>query len=229
MITQIKTSIFNKVLTMSIIKLCADHLRAISSNHGVKLKSGHAHELVASFFGYKSKAAMQMDILSPIKNLDKTKFFVLMPSFFIEERQKCLEDLPSGLPNAYILGKEMFACLASEGRLLGRFFPSWKHLAEELTNEYLQKNGNSILPIDFGPNENARHIFNKPIHEFNPNIETNDNGITLTATNKYYGSSDIHFQSIDLSITITLQRIAGYIGYANPEISIIDISNQLAK
>ncbi|STX39848.1 hypothetical protein [Legionella feeleii] len=214
---------------MSIIKLCADHLRAFSGNHGVKLKSGHAHELVASFFGYKSKAAMQMDILSPIKNLDQAKIFVLMPSLFIEERRKRLEYLPSGLPDAYTLGEEMFACLASEGRLAGRFFASWEHLAEVLTNEYLQKNGNSILPINFGPYEKARHIFNKPIYEFNPKIETTGNGIKLTATNKYYGSSDVHFQSIDLAITITLQRIAGYIGYANPEISIIDISNQLTK
>lgn len=49
-----------------IAKLCANYLRTFSNNHGVKLKSGHAHELVASFFGYKSKAAMLADNFSPI-------------------------------------------------------------------------------------------------------------------------------------------------------------------
>lgn len=53
-----------------ITKLCADHLRAfVNDNHGVKLKASHAHELVAAFFGYKSRAALLADTRHPLSNL----------------------------------------------------------------------------------------------------------------------------------------------------------------
>jgi len=68
----------------SIAKFCADYLRAFTNNHGVKLKSGHAHELVAAFFGYKSKAAMQADTLCSIENIGKAEIFVLTPSMIIK-------------------------------------------------------------------------------------------------------------------------------------------------
>ncbi|HAT1765741.1 TPA: hypothetical protein ACMY2T_002136 [Legionella pneumophila] len=214
---------------MSIAKLCADHLRAISVNHGVKLKASHAHELVASFFGYKSKAALLSDNLSPIENIDQAKIFVLIPSSFIEERRKCLADLPPELPDTYTLGEEMFTFLAAKKMLVANSFASWKHLAEALTNEYLHKNGTLILPPNFGDSENARNIFNKPVYEFNPKIESIDNEVKLTVFNRYYGSSYVHFQPIDVVLTIKLQRIAGHFGYAKPEISLMDISNQPAR
>ncbi|MFO3122400.1 hypothetical protein SCQ99_14910 [Legionella pneumophila serogroup 1] len=211
---------------MSIAKLCADHLRAIANNHGIKLKSGHAHELVAAFFGYKSKAALLSDTLSPIESIGQAQIFVLIPSAFIDERRKCLEDLPSGLPDNYTLGEEMFTFLSAQKMLVGSSFASWVHLTEALTNDHLQKNGNIILPPNFGASENARTIFNKPVYEFNPKIETVDNEVKLTVSNRYYGSSYVHFQPIDVVLTINLQRIAGYFGYAKPEISLVDISSQ---
>lgn len=211
---------------MSIAKLCANQLRAISNNYGVKLKSSHAHELVASFFGYKSKAALLSDTFAPIENIGQAQIFVLIPSAFIEERRKCLVDLPSDLPDAYTLGEEMFTFLAAQKKFTGNSFPSWVHLAEALTNQYLQTNGNSILPKSFRPSENVRNIFNKPVYEFNPKLETTDNEVKLTVSNRYYGSSHVHFQPIDIVLTIKLQRIAGHFGYAKPEISLIDISSQ---
>ncbi|BCA95191.1 hypothetical protein TUM19329_15520 [Legionella antarctica] len=211
---------------MSIAKLCADQLRAISNNYGVKLKSSHAHELVAAFFGYRSKAALLSDTLSSIENISRAQIFVLIPSAFTEERRKCLVDLPFDLPDTNTLGKEMFTFLVTQKMLVSNSFPSWVHLSEALSKDYLQKNGHLILPSNFGPFEKARNIFNKPLYEFNPKIETTDNGIKLTVFNRYYDSSHIHFQPIDVVLTITLQRIAGHFGYAKPEISLIDISSQ---
>lgn len=206
---------------MSIAKLCADQLRVISNNYGVKLKSSHAHELVAAFFGYKSKAALLSDTLASIENIRQAQTFVLIPSPFIEERRKCLIDLPSDLPDTYTLGEEMFTFLAAQKMLVANSFASWVHLAEALTNEYLQINGNLILPKNFGPTENARNIFNKPVYEFNPKLETTANGVKLTVSNRYYGSSHVNFQPIDVVLTIKLRRIAGHFGYAKPEISLI--------
>ncbi|HEO1393689.1 TPA: hypothetical protein ACXYKE_002104 [Legionella pneumophila] len=206
---------------MSIAKLCADQLRAISNNYGVKLKSSHAHELVAAFFGYKSKAALLSDTLASIENIGQAQIFVLIPSSFIEERRKCLVDLPSDLPDTYTLGEEMFTFLAAQKMLVGNSFASWVHLAKALTNEYLQINGNLILPKNFGPSENARSIFNKPVYEFNPKLEATENGVKLTLSNRYHGSSHVHFHPIDVVLTIKLRRIAGHFGYAKPEISLI--------
>ncbi len=206
---------------MSIAKLCADQLRVISNNYGVKLKSSHAHELVAAFFGYKSKAALLSDTLASIENIRQAQTFVLIPSPFIEERRKCLIDLPSDLPDTYTLGEEMFTFLVAQKMLVANSFASWVHLAEALTNEYLQINGNLILSKNFGPTENARNIFNKPVYEFNPKLETTANGVKLTVSNRYYGSSHVNFQPIDVVLTIKLQRIAGHFGYAKPEISLI--------
>ncbi|MHA3126752.1 hypothetical protein [Legionella pneumophila] len=206
---------------MSISKLCADQLRVISNNYGVKLKSSHAHELVAAFFGYKSKAALLSDTFAPIENIGQAKIFVLIPSAFIEERRKCLVDLPSDLPDTYVLGEGMFTFLAAQKMLVANSFPSWIHLSETLTTEYLQKNGHLILPRNFGPFEQAGNIFNKPLYDFNPDIETTSNGVKITVSNRYYGSSHINFQPIDVVLKIKLQRIAGHFGYAKPEISLI--------
>ncbi|HAU0965788.1 TPA: hypothetical protein JBH79_01205 [Legionella pneumophila] len=206
---------------MSIAKLCADQLRAISNNYGVKLKSSHAHELVAAFFGYKSKAALLSDTLASIENIGQAQTFVLVPSAFIEERRKCLVDLPSDLPDTYILGEEMFAFLAAQKMLVANSFTSWIHLSDALTKEYLQKHGHLILPRNFGPFEKAHNIFNKPLDDFNLCIETTDNDVKIKVSNRYYGSNHVNFQSIDVVLTIKLQRIAGHFGYAKPEISLI--------
>lgn len=213
----------------NIVKLCANNLRTISNNYGVKLKSSHAHELVAAIFGYKSKAAMLADTFFPAEHINQAQILVLTPSLLINERRQCLDDLPSDLPDTYTLGEEMFVYLALEGKFLGRSFPSWSHLSEVLTNEYLQKNGASLLPIKFGPNESARNIFSKSLYEYKPKIEATSNGIILTATNSYYGSHHIHFQPIDIVVTIKLLRISGHVGYANLEITVTNITSSLSN
>lgn len=205
-----------------ITKLCADHLRAFSNNYGVTLKSAHAHELIAAFVGYKSNAAMRADTIYSIDNLLKSQILVLTPSQFINERRKCLEDLPFDLPETSILVEAMYTFLLSEMKLSCRIFPAWEHLAEALTNAYLQKYGDFILSY-----KKIKYIFDKPLYEFNPKIISIDNEILLTVTNRYYHLSEVHFQHIDLEIMIKLQRVAGQIGYAKPDISVVDVSNQL--
>jgi hypothetical protein len=211
----------------SIAKLCADHLRAFTNNHDIKLKSGHAHEFVAAFCGYKSKAAMQVDTLCPIENLDQAQIFVRMPSLFIEQRRQCLESLPPDLLDTDKLCEELSAFL--EMKLSDKFFSSWQHLAESLTKEHLQQHSEIILPFNFRLyDKKASSIFNKPPYEFNLKIENTDGGVKLIVTSEYRGSPDVrfHLESIVVKVVINLQRIAGYIGYTNAEISLMDCSSQ---
>jgi hypothetical protein len=106
-------------------------------------------------------------------------------------------------------------------------FPSWNHLAAALTTEYLQKHGDSILPLNFRLQEKASFIFNKPLYEFNPKIEITDSAVELIIDNRHYVSNHMRFLvSIDVKIAIKLQRIAGHVGYKNAEFSLIDSSSQ---
>lgn len=209
----------------SIAKFCANNLRAFSHNYGVTLKSTHAHELVAAILGYKSKAAMLADIHSKIDNIYQMQLLVLRPSQFIADRGKCLEGLPPNLPDTYALSQEMFEKLTVEKGLSFRVFPSWEHLAKELTKEYLCKQGDFLLSARFGHNEKARNIFSKPLYEFKPKIEIVNNSVELSFSNRYYSSSELHFQPIDVNVIIKLHRVVGYVGYANPEI-LVNSSDQ---
>lgn len=118
----------------NITKLCAQHLRILANNYGVQLKSAHAHELVAAFFGYKSRASLLADTFFSIDNLNQAKILVLTPTLFIDERRKLLEGLSCELPDTSFLGAEMLVYLASIGQCSGRTFGTWASLAEALTN-----------------------------------------------------------------------------------------------
>jgi hypothetical protein len=108
----------------SVTKNCADYLRAFINNHNVKLKSGHAHEFVAAFCGYKSRAAMLADTLCPIENFGRAQIFVWMPILFIEQRRQCLENLPPDLLEIDKLCEELSAFLKL--KFSGIFFSSWQ-------------------------------------------------------------------------------------------------------
>ena len=71
-----------------ISKLCADSLRTLASEkYGVKLKSAHAHELVAAYFGYGSKNALLADENHPISALAQAEIVVTMPDEFFNKRR----------------------------------------------------------------------------------------------------------------------------------------------
>jgi len=198
-------------------KRCADSLRVFSGNHGVKLGASHAHEIVAAFVGYNSNAAMRADKLCPIENLNKADIYVLVPSAFIDQRRQSLKGLPSDLPDTYALGEALASEIGEVFR--GRVFPSFDHLSEVLASEHLQKYEYFKLPESFGSFEKARDIFSRPLYKFNPEISHIGGEIRLIVANRYTGSADVGFRPIDVSITIRLKRIAGYVGYAELRIS----------
>ncbi len=198
-------------------KRCADSLRVFSENQGVKLGASHAHEIVAAFVGYNSNAAMRADKFCPIENLNKADIYVLVPSALIDQRRQSLKGLPSDLPDTYTLGEALASEIGEVFR--GRVFPSFTNLSEVLTGEYLQIHGRSMLPASFGPFERAHVIFSKPLYEFSPSIDHTNDGVTLIVANRYYGSVNAHFQSIDVTITMKLKRVAGYVGYTLSDIS----------
>ena len=195
----------------SFVKRCADDLRVFSEDHGSRIKASHAHEIVAAIFGYKSKAAMDADDLCSMENLQQANIYILTPSAFIDARRECLEGLPHDLPNTYALAEALIPTI--EESFKGKSSASFSHFVETISGEYLQTNGSFLIPEHFGHYKNARHIFSKPIFEFKPRIQNTKDGLIITATNRYYGSVDQHFPSVDIMVTINLKRIAGHVGY----------------
>ena len=201
----------------TLYKRCADTLRVFCENQDIKLKASHAHEIIAAFFGYKSKAAMDTDNTCSMDNLSQANIYVLTPSALIDTRRESLEGLPPDLPDTDTLSEALILVIGEAFR--GRIFASFANLTEVLASEYLQSYGTPLIPAHFGRSKSASQIFSKPIFEFNPKIQNTKDGVRVTATNRYYGSVDLHFPSVDILMSITLQRIAGHVGYRSLDVT----------
>src|SRR5262249_1765387 len=118
---------------------------SFADSHGVKLKASHAHELVAAYVGYQSRAAMLADTRYPVSNLDKAGVLVLMDTAFIEQRRRCLQDLPSGLPDNQELGVQVYSSLLSQGLLSSNPWPTYAYLAQKIADDYLLRQGHLVF------------------------------------------------------------------------------------
>ena len=95
-----------------ITKLCVEHLRNTSKDKGINIKSTDAHELVAAFFGYNTRASMLADKKYPLCNLPIAKLVVLIPSASIDERRTELKGLPLNLGDSNTLCEDIYNYLA---------------------------------------------------------------------------------------------------------------------
>lgn len=191
-----------------ITKLCADHLRAfVNDNHGVKLKASHAHELVAAFFGYKSRAALLADTRHPLSNLRQAKILVLEPTAPIDQRRQSLQELPADLPNTHGLTEGVYGGLIAEKWLLGKIWPTYETLATFLADEYIRQQG-------------LERVYRHPVRE-GVKVEREEDGVQLIVLRFYQlPLTEGGVQEVDIITTIKLARVAGHIGYTDPEISV---------
>ncbi len=192
-----------------IIKLCVDNLRNNSQNHGIKLKASHAHELVASYFGYKSRSALLEDKLYPLSNLRQASIITLAPINLVEQRRYSLQNLPSDLPETDTLREWCYSVLLTEKWFSSKFWPNYEKLAEDLTCEYLRKN---------------QKVYCSPLKQ-SLQVERDD-CIRLIVHQLYYVQNEImsypfynKIRQASITTTILLKRIAGHVGYTEPEIS----------
>ena len=191
-----------------ITKLCADSLRAFTlNNYGIKLKSTHAHELVATFFGYQSRAALLADTKYPLSNLRQASILVLAPTAPIDQRRQCLEGLSPDLPDTYTLGEGAYSGLIAEKWLLSVPWPTFELLAKFLADEYLRQ-------------QKMENIYRAPVRE-GVKIEREDDSVRLIVLRFYQLiTGSVTVREVNVTTAIVLPRVAGHIGYANPEISV---------
>lgn len=191
-----------------ITKLCADHLRTFAKdNHNIKLKASHAHELVAAFFGYHSRAALLADTITPLSKLPQAEIIVLEPTVF-GQRRKNLQDLSSDLPNNRILIETIYSILRAEQWILKKEWTNFVDLAKFLADEHLSQQLMSRTDPD----------------RFHVEVEViaTDNGMLLKVFRKIRFSTEKPFFDLmndrTTIFTIKLPRLAGHIGYGKPEV-----------
>ena len=187
-------------------KLCADSLRSfLSDNHGIKLKSGHAHEIVAAFFGYKSKISLLADETYPLTNMDQAEFILLNPPVsFIDQRIQNLEGLAPDFPPSHILAEGVYSVITNNKDFLEKIQPSFHDLAIAFAKDRLQ--------------QHIGHLGLKPTPHWIIDVTSDTTEALALFTVSFNYSTADGKQSRYSKIDIKFPRVAGNIGYGVPEI-----------
>ncbi len=193
-------------MKLEITKACADSLRAFTqNNYGIQLKSSHAHELVAAYFGYASRAALIADKQCPIGKLTDAEIIILNPSApLVDQRLKTLENLPLELPPSDMLAEGVYAPIVADKQFSGKIWPSLHEVAMALVEERAQEFrmfGTNIGEMDWISNVD---------------IKTTDSDALMTVIFDYPANAKKAQRYSKLEIT--LPRIAGGIGYTKLEV-----------
>lgn len=194
-------------MQLEITKVCADSLRAFTqNNYGITLKSSHAHELVAAYFGYASRAALILDNKRSIDNLTEAEVIILSSSVpLVDQRLKMLKDLPSGLPSSEILSEGVYAPIIADEQFFGRVWPSLREAAVALADERAFDN---LRMMGMEPEE--LDLLTEVV------VETMESDVLMTVTFNYPAKAKKPLRHS--SVAVTLTRIAGNIGYSKTKV-----------
>lgn len=189
-------------MQFEITKKCADSLRSFSQDKfGIQLKSSHAHEIVAAYFGYSSRASLLSDSKRPISNLTEAEFIVLTPTAFIKERCKNLQGLPDDLPHE--LAEGVYTPFYDEKWITRQsIWPTLEELGRVLAERYLRSK-----PAFFSDLKVQRH---------DVKLEFQEEHVTIVVFREYISPSLLlSFQDGKKGVVdvFNLKRIAGSIGY----------------
>jgi hypothetical protein len=189
-------------MQLEITKRCADSLRAFSeSKFGIQLKSSHAHELVAAYMGYSSRAALLADSKCPITNLRQANILVLTPTAPIKERRKELKGLQENLP--YDLAEGVYLPLYDEKWILHKIWPTLEELGKALADQHLK----SKLPY-FGDQKIQRQGIK---------LEFENTAVSIVVFREYVSPSLTlsSMKSVARGVVdvFNLRRVACHIGY----------------
>lgn len=200
-------------MKLDITKACADSLRTFAqNNYGIKLKSSHAHEIVAAYFGYSSRAALIADNRFSIGNLKNVEVIVLnTPINLIEQRLKTLEKLPSELLASDILAEGIYTPITTNEQFSDRIWTDFQEMAIAYANDRVFHNEKMmrIIGIDGFDQRELDWLVEVDIKP----METD---VLMTVTYDYPAKAEKPMRHA--SVQIVLPRIAGIIGYGKPEV-----------
>lgn len=202
-------------------KLCADFLRQNHSSQSTeKLKSSHARELVAAFFGYKSHAALMAEKIYPLVQLEEAYIFI--PDIpLMNDRRSKLDGLPSDLTPSIDIAKLLSGMLAGEGLCAGNI---WLYdTLETYIAEVLLPDCQTLIDDQLSGTmaETNAGFFDDPYYD-DVQIEDRGDALVAIAKTQYKGEplDDKPFcgDTIDLIVQVTLPRMAGKRGFYDFEL-----------
>jgi hypothetical protein len=208
-------------MTINVSKECADYLRALYSNQtGHKLKASHAHELVAAFFGYKSRAALLAEQDHPLSDLPKAH--ILAPDIgLMEARRTQLSGLPADMAQSKDLAISIAGFLQAHGLFSGETW-IYDSLAHYVKDVLMPEKGALIDDQLSGVMAETNASFNENYYE---TAELSDDGdqFTIEIEGQVYGNSDedrpFCGDQIDMKVTVELPLVAGRVAFGQPYIS----------
>ncbi len=200
-------------MKLEITKACADSLRTFTqNNYEIHLKSTHAHEIVAAYFGYSSRAALLADKKCPIGTLKDAELIILNdPMLRIEQRLKTLANLPSGLPSSDILAVEIYKTTITNEQLSEKVWTDFKEMAIAYAEDRVFHNEKMERMMGFEGFDQRELDWLIQV-----NIKTLETDVLMTVTYNYPAKAKKPFRHA--SVAVTLPRIAGNVGYGEPKV-----------
>lgn len=204
------------------IKPAADFLRQHFQQKGQKLRATHAHELVAAFFGYKSRAALDSDPTLTLANMNATQLWV-PDTKLIEQRYSELEGLPGKMPSGEELAKILSKFFKEHTGLSGRFWIT-DSLGEYVAYSYLYDE----VPTEFGNQLSGEMALTNAYFDLidvdNYDVFPGTNSVLVKITGTFSGDHDpdlvYHGDTIEFEADVELERNAGKCGFSEPELVI---------
>lgn len=204
----------------TIQKDCADFLRMTFNNlTGGKLGSGHAHEIVAAYFGYGTAAALRAEPKYQLAALDKAA--ILMPDLrLMDQRLLQLNGLPAGLPAVDELASQLSNFLSANGYFSGEVWYT-RDLEEYIDVSFIQEDPMMIEDALLGEMAMTNAFFDE-LYIKKVSLDVGDDVLVANVSGALNGENDpdkpFCGDSIAFTTIMSFERVAGRVGYMRPEL-----------
>jgi hypothetical protein len=204
-----------------ITKLCADFLRNhLATQYSHKLKSSHAHEIVAAFFGYRSRAALLSDIDYPVSALSTAT--VLAPDIpLMGLRIEQLNDQSLSRHDAMGIAELLSEFLKQSKHFDGEIWLAL-NLEDYITGDLLFTKDSHIMDELSGVMAETNAEFSSMPQYEDAEIEEFDHAIAVSVSGTYEGEQHedkpYSGDTIDFEVNIILTRAAGKRGFSDCQI-----------
>ena len=199
-------------------KLCADHLRDHYRNlTGNRLRSGHAHEIVAAFFGYGTRAALLAERAYPLTALGQAE--ILIPDLsMMDARIDGIDEIPTDLPFTDDLVNLLATFLQANGIFTGEVWLT-RDLQEHIQVSVIPGHEMAIMDDLSGEMASTNAYFDE-VYVEEVDVDVAGDSIVASVSGSVNGEThdDRVFcgDSINFETTITLMRVAGRVAFAAP-------------
>ena len=207
-------------MTTTIEKVCADLLRSTYSNlPGGKLRSGHAHEIVAAYFGYNAAAALQAEHKYPLTALNEAE--ILIPDLHtMDKRVLQLNALPAGFPSVNELAATLTCFLRGQKYFSGDVWMT-RELEEYINVSFIQDDL-AMIEDDLSGEIATTNAYFDELYVEEVDLCFDVDTLVANVSGSLNGENDpdrvYYGDSINFKTDMTFQRVAARVAFLRPEL-----------